>query len=150
MIPKTLEEIYSFQIELKKRIKEFLSNTEKIPKELLFVGRNLNIVRSLNNALGSPVNRISIMSRIAISTLGSDLEMWQNSNATTWWSFNISPRINYVRYWTMIFVGDVWFGWFRFIEGVSVLLGGRKFGYEEFLTRRVKDVSGIEMGYEAI
>lgn len=39
------EEVYQMQVQSKKRIQDFLRNTELIPKELIFVGRNLNIVR---------------------------------------------------------------------------------------------------------
>lgn len=40
-----LQEVYNFQVDGKKRIQQFFHDTELMPKELLFIGRNLNIIR---------------------------------------------------------------------------------------------------------
>ncbi|RIA84362.1 hypothetical protein C1645_417530 [Glomus cerebriforme] len=78
----TLQDAYNIQMALKERLKKFLSTTELIPRELIFVGRNMNIVRSLNRDLGSPVNRINVMGNWAVKGLGSDWSYW-GGNAKT-------------------------------------------------------------------
>ncbi|CAG8769499.1 825_t:CDS:2, partial [Acaulospora morrowiae] len=50
----SLKDTYEMQMAVKDRIKQFLTDTELIPRELIFIGRNMNIVRSLNRELGSP------------------------------------------------------------------------------------------------
>ena len=85
----SLKDAYAIQMALKERIKKFLANTELIPRELIFVGRNMNIVRSLNRELGSPVNRINIMGNWAVKGLGSDWSNW-GGNAKT---FNENQQV---------------------------------------------------------
>ena len=38
---------------------------KEVPTELLFVNRNMNLVRSVNKKCGSLVNRINVMARYA-------------------------------------------------------------------------------------
>ncbi|RIB09016.1 ABC1 family-domain-containing protein [Gigaspora rosea] len=72
----TLRDAYEMQMAVKDRIRKFLADTELIPRELIFVGRNMNIVRSLNRELGSPVNRINLMGNWAVKGLGPDWSNW--------------------------------------------------------------------------
>lgn len=65
----TVQDIYEMQINAKDKVSDFLKNTDKLPKELIFIGRNLNLIRSNNKAMGSPVNRINIMANYAATTL---------------------------------------------------------------------------------
>src|SRR5690606_9187553 len=46
---------------MRKMMEKFLDEEEKMPKELVFIGRNMRIVQGNNAILGSPVNRIRIM-----------------------------------------------------------------------------------------
>jgi aarF domain-containing kinase len=62
----TMKDVYEMQTVSKERVKKLLTDTEKIPRELIFLGRNLNLVRSYNKFLGSPVNRVNIMARWAV------------------------------------------------------------------------------------
>ncbi|KAJ3058686.1 hypothetical protein HK102_010363, partial [Quaeritorhiza haematococci] len=73
----SLMEVYELQVQAKERVKRFLSDTEKTPLELVFIGRNLNIIRSNNKTLGSPVNRINIMAHWAAKALGDDWSLWE-------------------------------------------------------------------------
>lgn len=43
-----------------------MQDTTKFPDELIFIGRNMNLVRSLNKKLGSPVNRVNVMAKYAV------------------------------------------------------------------------------------
>lgn len=67
---------YEIQMKLKTTLKDFLINSELLPKELIFIGRNMTIVRANNKTLGSPVNRINRMARWAVVGLGHDPSFW--------------------------------------------------------------------------
>lgn len=71
MTPKQLAEA---QTQLKARAKKILGDTSAFPRELLFVGRSLNMIRSANFALGTAVNRVAILAECAAagSTLNND------------------------------------------------------------------------------
>ncbi|KAG0020429.1 hypothetical protein BGZ80_004205 [Entomortierella chlamydospora] len=70
---------YELQTKLKSNLKDFLANSELLPKELIFIGRNMTIVRANNKTLGSPVNRINRMARWAVVGLGHDSSYWASS-----------------------------------------------------------------------
>ncbi|KAG8776530.1 hypothetical protein FRC16_004501 [Serendipita sp. 398] len=57
------------QRKMKETVKRFLQNYELIPKELIFLGRSMRIIQANNQALGSPVDRISILARGASDSL---------------------------------------------------------------------------------
>ena len=59
-------------MKLKNDLKRLLGDTELLPPALLFVGRNMNLVRSINKELKSPVNRIHVMAEKAVVGLHSD------------------------------------------------------------------------------
>ncbi|KAG0056441.1 hypothetical protein BGZ83_004948 [Gryganskiella cystojenkinii] len=70
---------YEIQMKLKSSLKDFLINSELLPKELIFIGRNMTIVRANNKYLGSPVNRINRMARWAVVGLGHDPSSWMTN-----------------------------------------------------------------------
>jgi aarF domain-containing kinase len=59
------------------RTKLLLADTSKIPHELVLLGRQMNIVRANNAAMGSAANRVSIMAHLAAenSRLGRS-QLW--------------------------------------------------------------------------
>jgi len=46
-----------------------LGDTTKFPEELVFIGRNMNLVRSINKKMGSVINRINVMVKYAVQGL---------------------------------------------------------------------------------
>ncbi|PVV05006.1 hypothetical protein BB560_000478 [Smittium megazygosporum] len=63
---------YDMQMSRKNLAIQFFSDSSLLPPELVFVMRNMNMIRSNNKALGSPVNRIKIMANYA--ALGSNID----------------------------------------------------------------------------
>ncbi|KAF9260370.1 ABC1-domain-containing protein [Marasmius fiardii PR-910] len=51
---------YQQSVVMKKKLKVFLTDTDRMPKELIFLLRNMRIVQGNNQSFGSPVNRIKI------------------------------------------------------------------------------------------
>ncbi|KAI7883026.1 hypothetical protein K492DRAFT_205723 [Lichtheimia hyalospora FSU 10163] len=61
-----MKEIYELQVSLKEHIKDFLKDQSLFPRELIFISRNMNIIRANNKSIGSPVNRINVMAQWAL------------------------------------------------------------------------------------
>ncbi|VDC04318.1 unnamed protein product [Peniophora sp. CBMAI 1063] len=60
---------YELSIKMKERLKSFLTDTDKMPKELVFIGRNMRMVQGNNQMFGSPVNRVKITAYAAADSL---------------------------------------------------------------------------------
>jgi aarF domain-containing kinase len=65
----SFQDAYEMQMSMKSRIKNFLVNQQLFPRELIFISRNMNIVRANNKSMKSPVNRINVMARWAVDGL---------------------------------------------------------------------------------
>ncbi|RMY30293.1 hypothetical protein D0865_15292 [Hortaea werneckii] len=63
---------FEMQQKMRKGIREILSQQEKFPQELIFIGRNLRIVQGNNQFLGSPINRIKITGTWASRALAEE------------------------------------------------------------------------------
>lgn len=61
----TKEEILKMQVNAKARVRAMLTDTNLIPRELIILGRNLNIVRAINKRMHSPVNRAKVLAERA-------------------------------------------------------------------------------------
>lgn len=66
------QDIMKIQMKAKQRVKDLLEDTRLIPRELIFIGRSLNLIRANNKALGSPVNRVKILADAAVQGVSSE------------------------------------------------------------------------------
>ncbi|KAJ7300667.1 hypothetical protein DFH08DRAFT_979469 [Mycena albidolilacea] len=58
---KPIEEMTNYERSaMKAKLKGFLTDTDRMPKALIFLRRNMQMVQGNNKILGSPVNRIKI------------------------------------------------------------------------------------------
>ena len=48
-------------MKFKKDFKDSIGDTTKYPQDLIFIQRNMNLIRSINKRMGSLVNRINVM-----------------------------------------------------------------------------------------
>merc|ERR1719361_759084 len=85
---KTLsrKDIIRMQLDAKKRVQKVLSHTKTIPRHLIFVGRNMNIVRANNKDLGSAVNRVGILAEYAAK--GASLV--KEKGWTYYWQYKVN------------------------------------------------------------
>lgn len=160
----SLKDLYRMQMVSKERIKQFLGDTEKIPRELIFLGRTLNLIRANNKHLGSPVNRINIMVSWAVKGLGSDWA-WKDPRSQTIairqhksWSVqvydHIRPSINMFIFRSQLFFLSIGF-WFTRTWQVlkEFVTGNRQKGFEDVLDDRMIKVMrnkfGIQVNKEA-
>ncbi|KAJ3324180.1 hypothetical protein HDU93_002856, partial [Gonapodya sp. JEL0774] len=56
----TGRDIYEAQLRMKARARQMLNDQTKFPMELLFVGRNMTLVRGVNKGFGSAVDRVAM------------------------------------------------------------------------------------------
>ena len=146
----TMDDVYRMQMVTKERIKQFLSDTEKIPRELIFVGRNLNLVRSNNKYLGSPVNRVNIMVGWAVRGVGSDWSFWageakesdagRSTRLITSIKRYLYPRVNFWIFQTQLMLLSISFHFTRLVQRVGEFLTRSKWsGFEDILDRQMAD-----------
>ncbi|KAK7419531.1 hypothetical protein QQX98_003300 [Neonectria punicea] len=132
------ERHYAMQQRMKQGIREILTDEEKWPKELIFIGRNMRIVQGNNQYLGSPVNRIKMMGQWASRSL------FQDPNVP--WAQRLQNRWRHLLFETVMAVTDVAFYIFKLRQWLG--LGG---GMEDEMEKRMKDVAqdfGIELQHE--
>jgi aarF domain-containing kinase len=153
----TLRDVYKMQMMSKDRLRQFLSDTDKIPRELIMIGRNMNLVRSNNKEFGSPVNRINIMALWAVRGLGSDWSSWDNGGAAsadrglfTAARESIYPRFNYWLFRCRLFALSLTFYMTRLVQQIKEMAtGSRGRGFEDVLDAQmaaaIKDKIGIDI-----
>lgn len=64
--------------------KKMLGDTSKFPEDLLFISRNMNLVRSINKRLGSRVNRINLMAKYAVKGLNEESNTLRERLSVMW------------------------------------------------------------------
>lgn len=132
------ERHYAMQQRMKQGIREILTDEEKWPKELIFIGRNMRIVQGNNQYLGSPVNRIKMMGEWASRSLFEDPRLP--------WGQRLQNRWRHVIFKVVMTASDVAFYIFKIRQWLG--LGG---GMEDEMEKRMKDVAqdfGIELQHE--
>lgn len=137
------EEAYAAQLAIKEKIKSFLLDQEKIPQELMFIGRNMRIVQSNNQKLGSPVNRISITAKWASASLASS----PNQSVTQ----RVRNSLSHFRF--LLTVGLLDFGFWAFEVRRWVMSGfglrkGMQPGFEDEIQRNLKIMAKQNFGID--
>ncbi|CAH7673067.1 ABC1 family-domain-containing protein [Phakopsora pachyrhizi] len=71
VIGKKMTNDYEKSLRIKENLKKLLENENLVPKELIFIGRSMRMIQANNQTLGSPVNRIKILTHDAIKQVNS-------------------------------------------------------------------------------
>ncbi|EIW77794.1 ABC1-domain-containing protein [Coniophora puteana RWD-64-598 SS2] len=131
---------YDHGVMMKARLKEFLTDTDKMPKELIFLGRNMRIVQGNNQALGSPVNRIKITG------------YWASRSLVTMPSLTLSERIreywHYFIFQTVMLSIDTAFWLSKLNEMTRRFLGLKTESFEDELERSMRGYAKTHMGVD--
>ncbi|KAI9096656.1 ABC1 family-domain-containing protein [Phlyctochytrium arcticum] len=151
----SMNELFEKQQKMKETVRNFLKDTELVPKELIFLGRNMNLVRANNKSLGSPVNRINIMANRAVQNLGDDWSVWGTSGglrdksrppSSSIVSF-VTSRLNYWTFRSTLFVTALAFHLSRAVQQLRYLfLGIRGSGFEDLLDNTMKKMAKEQFG----
>ncbi|KAG9499842.1 hypothetical protein J7337_008304 [Fusarium musae] len=132
------ERHYEMQKRMKQGIREILTDEDKWPQELIFIGRNMRIVQGNNQYLGSPVNRVKMMGEWASRSLFEDPQLPLSQRLQNRW--------RHVIFKTVMAASDVAFYIFKLRQWLG--LGG---GMEDEMEKRMKDVAqdfGIELQHD--
>lgn len=132
------ERHYEMQQRMKQGIRDMLSDEDKLPKELIFIGRNMRIVQADNQYMGSPVNRIKMMGEWASRSLFQDPNLpWPERASNAW---------RHVLFKTVMVASDILFYFFKVRQILG--FGG---GMEDEMEARMKDMAkefGVELQHE--
>lgn len=132
------ERHYAMQRRMKQGIRDILGDGDKLPKELLFIGRNMRIVMADNQYMGSPVNRVKMMGEWASRSL------FQDPNLP--WQERAHNALRHVLFKTVMLASDVAFYFFKVRQLLG--MGG---GMEDEMEARMKDMAkdfGVELQHE--
>jgi len=162
---------YEQSVRMKERLKRFLIDTDKMPKELIFLGRNMRcvhptfififtdtfvsqrIVQGNNQSLGSPVNRIKITAYWASRSLVTSNGRIPTSPRAWWAQLDARELWRDVVFRAVMFSVDVVFWASKLRQRVRALLGLANSGFEDELERSVRGFArsafGVEVGPEA-
>lgn len=121
-----VKDMYELQSQMKDRIKHFLEDQALFPRELIFISRNMNIVRANNKAVGSPVNRINMMARWAVLGLNKEKGSWLSWRSVL---FECTLLLMSISFWIV-----------RFRDASNkALFGSKTHGLEDILDERMQE-----------
>ncbi|KAJ3776833.1 ABC1 family-domain-containing protein [Lentinula raphanica] len=129
---------YEQSVRMKAKLKQFLIDTDRMPKALIFLFRNMRIVQGNNQYFGAPVNRVKIIG------------LWASRSLTRLTHLTIGQRLReYAN--DMIFRGvlvslDVAFWWTRFKQRVFAFFGTRSLSFEEELEKAMRGLMRNNVG----
>lgn len=119
-------------------MRELLSDLTKFPPDLMFIMRTMRMIQNLNQTMGSPVNRINVLTKSAIY-LVTDRREFTLKN----WFISIKSRF-------FIFISETVF---LFLRARQILLGdkygGKGEGMEDFIEEHIRE-SAKSMGFEIV
>ena len=133
---KDADDAYKAQLAIRDKLRNFLSDTEKIPLELVFLGRNMRIVQATNQLLGSPVNRPALMANWASRGLTV------RDNLT--WKEKLVGMFDHFKFRFTLGVMELAF-WFNRVRQVVF---GSQVGWEDLVQRQLKTVAKANFGIE--
>ncbi|KAI8354585.1 ABC1 family-domain-containing protein [Choanephora cucurbitarum] len=130
-----VKDMYELQVNMKERIKNFLRDQELFPKELIFISRNMNIVRANNKSVGSPINRINIMARWAVLGISNEKGTWLSWRSIV---FEFTLFVMTLSFWLV-----------RFRDASNRLIFGSKArGMEDILDEKMKEQMFKQFGVQ--
>lgn len=130
------DDAYETQLAIRDKLRNFLSNTEKIPLELVFLGRNMRIVQATNQLLGSPVNRPALMANWASRGLTT------KSHLT--WREKLQGVLDHLKFrFTLGLMGLAFW-----INKVKQRVFGEQLGWEDLIQRQLKTVAKANFGID--
>ena len=133
---KDADDAYKAQLAIRDKLRNFLSDTEKIPLELVFLGRNMRIVQATNQLLGSPVNRPALMANWASRGL------IVKENLT--WKEKWVGLLDHFKFKFTLGIMELAF-WFNRVRQVVF---GSQVGWEDLVQRQLKSVAKATFGIE--
>ncbi|CCM06775.1 uncharacterized protein FIBRA_09073 [Fibroporia radiculosa] len=131
---------YERSVRMKETLRTFLTDTDKIPKPLIFIGRNMRIVQGNNQSFGSPVNRIQITG------------YWASRSLTVAPGLTIIERLkeyrSYIVFLVVTFSIDVAFWVSKMRQWARLWMGLKSEGFEDELERTMRGFAKSNFGLD--
>lgn len=121
----------------KELIKSFLGDGTKFPLQMLFLLRTMRMMQNLNQSMGSPVNRMNILTKSAVLLLTQE-QSWTN----------LGELVVLARIRVVLFFSDVVFLFFRMRQILSGDRYNRGEGIEDYIEKHIRNTAksmGIEI-----
>lgn len=112
-------------------IKTFLGDETRFPQPLLMIQRTMRMMQNLNQTMGSPVNRINILTECALALISKDKSLGLRG-----WILLAKVHIG-------LMVSNIVFWFFR----LRLSWSGNKVGAEDYIEQYMRDAVG-RMGFE--
>ncbi|KAK9236388.1 ABC1 family-domain-containing protein [Lipomyces kononenkoae] len=130
-------EDFEMQMRMKDQLKQFIQDTNKMPLELIFLGRNMRIVQGCNQLMGSPVNRIKILANWASRSLAMLPNLTFRERVRAW--------TNHLVFKFVVGLSDIGF-WITKIR--RMVLRRENEGFEDLLERQMKGIAKKNFGIQ--
>ncbi|KAI0363112.1 ABC1-domain-containing protein [Pilatotrama ljubarskyi] len=131
---------YERGVLMKEKLKGFLTDTDRMPKELIFIGRNMRIVQGNNQSFGSPVNRIRITG------------YWASRSLATSHHMSLSRRIremfSHLVFLSVMLTTDVLFWATKVRQWFWRHFGRKSESFEDELERTMRDFAKSNFGVD--
>ncbi|EPS37438.1 hypothetical protein H072_8887 [Dactylellina haptotyla CBS 200.50] len=131
---------YEMNQRVREGMKAFLSDTTKIPRELVFLGRSMRIIQGNNQLMGSPVNRIK---ETALAASRGLLSLQTGARGRISWAEKFTAYWRYALFRVVLFSSDIIFFAVRLRQ--LLRLGE---GFEDELEMRMKAMAKQDFGIE--
>ncbi|EMD33278.1 hypothetical protein CERSUDRAFT_57434 [Gelatoporia subvermispora B] len=125
---------------MKEKLRNFLTDTDKMPKELVFIARNMRIVQGNNQQLGSPVNRIRIIGYWASRSLAVAPGLT--------WAVRYREYCRFLVFQIVMLSIDIAFWATKLRQWIKLKLGQSGEGFEDQLERTMREFAKSNLGLE--
>lgn len=123
------QEIMEMRNRAKERLKQMLRSTEHTPRELLLIMRSMNYLRADNRAMGTPVNRITILAHCAARGSSSRMPVWA--------SFVFRFQLMWI---------SLAFQWTQLRQRISSVIGRQSGDFEDLVDSQQKRIFEEQVG----
>ncbi|EFI26591.1 atypical/ABC1/ABC1-B protein kinase [Coprinopsis cinerea okayama7 len=142
---------YELSVLMKQKLKEFLIDTDRMPKVLIFLIRNMRMVQGNNQSFGSPVNRIKITADWASRSQFKNANLSVRERITEWWHHLVYRFIMFTI--DFAFYKNKFFLWLNQVRDRLLTRDGeapkkRKEGFEEEMERNMRDFAKDNLGLD--
>ncbi|KAG7442157.1 ABC1-domain-containing protein [Guyanagaster necrorhizus] len=131
---------YEQSVRMKAKLKEFLIDTDRLPKALIFLMRNMRIVQGNNQSMGAPVNRVKITGYWASRSLTYTRDLPLRQRIKEYWS--------YVAFRSIMFSLDVLFWAIRFRQWFWLKLGRYSSNFEDEIEKSMQVFAKGSLGMD--
>eukprot|EP00123_Amoebidium_parasiticum_P001628 comp12773_c0_seq1/m.7900 comp12773_c0_seq1/g.7900 ORF comp12773_c0_seq1/g.7900 comp12773_c0_seq1/m.7900 type:complete len:526 (-) comp12773_c0_seq1:114-1691(-) len=128
------EDMLEMQRKMKEKIRHLLIDTSLVPQELIFIGRNMNLVRANNKHLKSPVNRVNIL--VEYASQGSI----DSTNGV------VSRLIERFKFRSQLFLVNLFYLSTQLWHRVGLMLGLKAAAFEDVLERGLAQTLEEKLG----